>query len=150
MPLCGENMTDNLWSNTIESHVVWMCVALRIRIWYEMLNVRMNDWLMCAERCADVTRYMPPTNNSYSSECNKKESRTRFYFMVWHSQMLKMFNDDWGCVCLDFETWQKKLKLNMRNLTWIYLNRMLCLSRCSGFFLWLCFYYCLLFGFAGV
>lgn len=27
MPLCCENMTDNLWSNTIESHDVWMCCA---------------------------------------------------------------------------------------------------------------------------
>lgn len=100
--------------NRIESHV---CRAESS--WYEKLNARMNDWLMCGTfqwwhatytlrvraMCVSATR---ASNNN--SNKNRRKKIKRFYFMVSHSELPISLSESrvFDFVCLDLET--KKIR----------------------------------------
>lgn len=114
------------------------CVPLRL-----VLNLIWNaewshEWLInvWAKRSALMSHDMclQQAKNSYN-ESEKKSNEILFYDVTFlNAKNVRRWLSLWAC--FDFETWQKKLKLklNMRNLTEIYLNRLLCLSRCCGLF----------------
>lgn len=118
---------------TIESHAVWMCAVLGsefdMKCWMCSHELKLIN--VCERNVARMSHDVClQQKNSYNAS-EKRSNEILFYGVTFlNAKNVRRWLGH--CVYFDFE-----LKLNMQNLTWIYLNRMLRLCVCPavvGFF----------------